>query len=91
MIKFLIKSTNELRLETKTDVDDFHREIEQQAADNGFTLSSWNETLKEKKQQGEIVEEYYIVKYTFSFNDPKEPERGSKNVEYEFYSAADLL
>lgn len=83
MIKYLIKSTNELRLETKDEVDEFHKIIAKQAEDHDYTLSAWSETKKEKKSKGEILEEWYIVKYTFVFNDPKDPERALKNLTYE--------
>ena len=82
MVKFLIKATNEYRVETKEDADALHKQIEEEATDNGWTLSGWNETYKTRKAQGEIVEEWYICKSTVVFNDPKEPEDALRNIDY---------
>lgn len=83
MIKWLIKSTNEVRIETKTDVDIFHKEVEQQAEAMGATLSSWSEAQKQKTAKGEVLEEWYIVKYVFVFNNPKDPEKPLRSVSYD--------
>ena len=88
MIKWLIKSQNEFRLETMTDVEEFHKEMQKKAADEGYTLSSFSWTKREKKQGGEIVDEWYIVKVAFIFNDAKEPENQFSKVEYPNYSAS---
>lgn len=82
MIKFLIKSTNELRVETKDEADVLHKQIQKEAEDNGYTLSAWSETIKEKKSKGEVIDSWVIVKYTFIFNDPKEPEKPLSSIEY---------
>lgn len=82
MIKYLIKSTNEFRVETMDDVEIFHKELQKKAADEGYTLSnfSWKECyLKEK---GEIVDTYYQCKYTFTFNELKDPAEPWNNVNY---------
>lgn len=82
MIKWLIKSANEVRIETKTDVDIFHKEIEQQAEELGATLGTWSETQKQKTSKGEVLEEWYIVKYTLVFNSAKDPETPLRNIEF---------
>lgn len=83
MIKYLIKSTNEIRVETKDEADDLHKMLTKEAEEKDFTLAAWSETKKEKKAKGEIVEEWYIVKYTFIFNDAKDPERPLKSINYD--------
>lgn len=85
MIKYLIKSTNEVRLATKEEADALHKELEKEAEDNGYTLAAWSETKKEKKAQGEIVDEWMICKWTFQFNDPKEPIMAYNDINYNFY------
>ena len=40
------------------------------------------ETKKEKKSGGEVVEEWYIVKYTLTFNDAKDPEWPMFSIKY---------
>lgn len=82
MIKWLIKSQNEFRLETMSDVEEFHKEMQRKAADEGYTLSSFSWIKREKKQGGEIVDEWYIVKVAFVFNDAKEPENQFSKVDY---------
>lgn len=82
MIKYLIKSTNELRIETKSEVDEFHEKLQAEAADLNCRVTSWQEAEKQKKAGGEVVDEWFIVKYTLTFNDPKDPEIPLKSIEY---------
>ena len=82
MLKYLIKSTNEIRVETKDEAEALHQQVNEKAVDNNWTLSSWSETKKEKKSGGEVVEEWYIVKYTLTFNDAKDPEWPMRSIEY---------
>lgn len=82
MLKYLIKSTNEIRVETKDEAEFLHQQVNEEAMDNNWTLASWSETKKEKKSGGEIIEEWYIVKYTLTFNDAKDPERPMRSIEY---------
>lgn len=89
MIKYLIKATNEYRVETKDDADALHKQIEEEATNNGWTLSGWNEAYKTRKAQGEIVEEWFICKSTVIFNDAKEPENALKNISYNMFSSAE--
>lgn len=82
MIKYLCKSTQEIRVETKEDADELHQQFEKEANENGYVLSAWTETLKERKQKGEIVESWYYCKATFVFNDQKEPVYALNHVDY---------
>ncbi len=82
MIKYLIKATNEYRVETKEDADTLHKQLEEEAADNGWTLSGWSETYKNRKSQGEIIEEWFICKSVVVFNDAKEPTNALKDIQY---------
>lgn len=82
MIKFLIKATNEYRVETKEDADTLHKQIEEEATNNGWVLSGWTETYKNRKSQGEIVEEWFVCKSTVIFNDVKEPDSPLRNIDY---------
>lgn len=85
MIKYLIKATNEYRVETKEDADALHKQIEEEATSNGWVLSGWTETYKTKKSQGEIIEEWYICKSIIVFNDAKEPEFPLRNIDYNMF------
>jgi hypothetical protein len=82
MIKSLIKATNEIRVETESDADLFHKELQEKAEEIGCTLSTFTKTLRQKKSKGEVIEEYYQIKYTYVFNDIKDPETYLKNIEY---------
>lgn len=74
MLHFLIKSTNEMRVETMDDVERFHKELQEVARKDGFTLSSFSWSERVEKEKGEVIGVYYLVKYTYVFNDLKNPE-----------------
>lgn len=74
-VKYLLKTTEEFRLFSLEDVKDFHKSLEQDAADQGYTLSSFTWTLKEVKEKGEVIDDYYVVKATKFFDDAKAPEQ----------------
>lgn len=82
MIKFLVKATNEYRVETKEDADALHKQIEEEATNNGWVLSGWTEAYKTRKSQGEIVEEWFVCKSTVVFNDVKEPNLPLRSIDY---------
>lgn len=82
MIKSLIKATNEVRVETESDADEFHKQLQKEAEENGCILSTFTKTLRQKKSKGEVIEEYYQIKYTYVFNDIKEPESYLLNINY---------
>ncbi len=82
MLKALIKSTNEVRLETIEDVKTYQEMMRKEANDNNFQLATYSWTEKYTKSGGEIVETYYQVKYTFVFNDLKSPETYLNSIKY---------
>ena len=82
MIKNLLKATIEYRLNTKEDVDKFHKQCEQEAYDVGYTLTAWTETFKETKVKGEVIDNFYIIKATFVFDNAKEPINNFTGVEF---------
>ena len=82
MIQYLIQSQNTIRVETKEDANALHAQYEKYASDNGFVLSAWSQTLKERKSQGEVIESYYLCKVTLVFNDAKDPDVLLSSVDY---------
>lgn len=74
MIKWLIKSQNEFRLETMSDVEAFHKQLQKEAEEGGYTLTSFSWAEKTIKEKGEVVDTFFQVKTVFSFNVLKEPE-----------------
>ena len=89
MLKSLIKATNEVRVETEEEADQFHKELQQKAEKIGCILSTFTKTLRQKKSKGEVIDEYYQIKYTYVFNDIKEPYSYLKNIEYNITNSAE--
>ncbi len=89
MLKSLIKATNEVRVETEEEADQFHKELQQEAEKIGCILSTFTKTLRQKKSKGEVIDEYYQIKYTYVFNDIKEPYTYLKNIEYNMTNSAE--
>ena len=82
MIKYLIKSTNEIRVESEEDANELHRFYEKFAHDNDYILNSWTQTLRTKKSGGEIVESWFICKVVLVFNDAKTPDIPLDTIEF---------
>lgn len=82
MMKNLLKAVTEYRVETKEDADTLHKEFEEEAHNNRYTLSAWTETYKETKAKGEVIETYYVCKATFVFDNAKEPINNFTSVEF---------
>ncbi len=73
MRHFVIKNTAEYRIDTIDEVVKFRDELQTQAAQDSYSLSAFGYSEKLIKEKGEVVDSYYVVKATFSINDPKEP------------------
>lgn len=82
MIKYLIKSVNEFRIETMDDVEEFHKQLQAKAEDEGFTLGSFAWSEKTVKEKGDVVDTYYQVKAQFVFNILRDPEYPLKDIEF---------
>lgn len=82
MIKYLIKSTNEIRVEDENDANELHRFYEKFAHDNDYILNSWTQTLRTKKSQGEIIESWFVCKVVLVFNEAKAPEIPLDNIDF---------
>lgn len=82
MIKYLIKNTAEIRVESEEEANALHKEYEDFAHDNGYILNSWTQTYRTKKSGGEIVSEWFICKVVLIFNDAKEPAIPLDNIDF---------
>lgn len=82
MIKYLIKNTAEIRVESEEDANALHKEYEDFAHDNGYILNSWTQTYRTKKSGGEIIAEWFICKAVLIFNDAKEPNIPLEDIEF---------
>lgn len=72
--KFLLKTTEEYWLSDLVTVESFHKELQQDAIDQGYQLTAFAYTEKPIKEGKEVVDSYFIVKATKVFDDAKEPE-----------------
>ena len=72
--KFLLKTTEEYWLSDLVTVESFHNELQQDAIDQDYQLTSFAYTEKPIKEGKEVVDSYFIVKVTKVFDDAKEPE-----------------
>jgi len=86
MIKYLLKTTEEYRLETVEDVKAFHKKLQQDAIDQGYTLSSFGYTQKSTTARGEIIDEWCVVKVIKIFQKDKEPETALNKITYEAFN-----
>lgn len=78
MANYLIKTTEEHRADSEAEAAAL---INAAKADNRYLLSKYSSVKKERKQKGEIIDEYYMVTLVKVFDDPKEP-CGEATVEY---------
>lgn len=70
MSRYLIKTTEYYRVDTVSEVEDFHVELKNNA---NFMLDSFGYKQKEVKQKGEVVDEYCYVTVKKIFTDEKYP------------------
>lgn len=74
MIKWLCKNTAEYRLETLSDVEQFHKDLQKACEYEDYNLTAFSWTEKTTKAGGEDLEVYFVVKATYVFNTAKDPE-----------------
>lgn len=78
MAKYLISVTETYRVDTETEAAKI---IEEAKVDGKYVLSKYSSVKKERKQKGEIVDEWYKLTLTKVFDNEKEPV-GSATIEY---------
>ena len=78
MAKYLIKTTEEHRADSEREAAEL---IEAAKKDDRYALAKYSSVHKERKQKGEVVDEYFIVTLVKVFDDAKEP-CGEASVEY---------
>ena len=70
-MKYLIKSVETYRVETDTEAAQI---IEEAKKDNRYSLIKYESVHKEKKQKGEVIDEWYRVTLHKVFNNEAEPD-----------------
>ena len=70
MFEYLINTTEIYRVDTEKEATDL---INKAKSAHEYDLAKYSSTKKERKQKGEIVDEWYQVTLVKRFNDEKEP------------------
>ena len=78
MSKYLISVTETYRVDTEAEAAVL---IDEAKKDNKYDLKKYTSQKKERKQKGEVVDEWHQVVLTKIFDDEKEP-IGAASVEY---------
>ena len=79
MSKYLVSTTEVYRVDSEAEAKEL---IEQAKVAPEYGLAKYTSEYKERKQKGEVIDEYYKVTLVKKFNDEKEPE-ASVTVMYE--------
>lgn len=79
MAKYLLNTTEVYRVENERDADALIAAAKQS---NKYEVKKSISEKKEKKVKGEVVEEWYKVSITKSFNEEKDPVYGGIDVTY---------
>lgn len=86
-IKYLLKTTETYRLETLSDVEEFHDKLKEDAEEQGYQLVGFSYTNKEKKEKGEVVDEWCLVKVIKQFNEEKDPFTPLRHIAYDNFDS----
>lgn len=70
MSKYLTTTTEVYRVDSENEAAEL---INEAKASNKWMLQKYSSVKKEKKKNGEIIDEYYLVSLVKQFNDVKEP------------------
>ena len=70
MFEYLINTTEIYRVDTEKEATDL---INKAKSAHEYDLAKYSSTKKERKQKGEIVDEWYQVTLVKKFNDEKDP------------------
>ena len=79
MSKYLLKVDETYRADTEAEAAQI---INDAKTDSRFTLSKYSSVKRERKQKGEIIDEWIRVSLTKTFDDEKEP-ANQVNVSYD--------
>ena len=58
----LLKVTEEYRAESEQEVKEMNEQFKEKAKTEGYVLSAFSYTKKEKKTKGEVIDDGYLVK-----------------------------
>lgn len=69
-MRYLVKTTETYRLQDEKEVENFLADLK---ADSSFELVKYSSVKKERKQKGEVIDEWIQFTVTKAFNEEKEP------------------
>lgn len=56
------KRTDEIRVNTEEEAKTLIEKFKEKSINEGYEITSYTSTLKEKKSKGEVIDSYYLVK-----------------------------
>ena len=65
-MKYLCEVTEKYRVDSESEAKAF---IEEQKQNNAYSMKKYSSELKERKQKGEVVDQWYQVTLVKTFND----------------------
>lgn len=82
MIQYLLKTTEEIMVDTEVDVDSLQDFLKRDAEEQNYIIKTFSYEKKVRKTKGEEDEEYYKCKVVKLFNSEKYPDLPLRKVVY---------
>ena len=82
MIQYLLKTTEEIMVDTEVDVDSLQDFLKRDAEEQNYIIKTFSYEKKVRKLKGEDDEEYYKCKVVKLFNSEKYPDLPLRKVVY---------
>ena len=82
MIQHLLKTTEEIMVDTEVDVDSLQDFLKRDAEEQNYIIKTFSYEKKVRKMKGEEDEEYYKCKVVKLFNSEKYPDLPLRKVLY---------
>lgn len=82
MIQYLLKTTEEIMVDTEVDVDSLQDFLKRDAEEQNYIIKTFSYEKKTRKMKGEEDEEYYKCKVVKLFNSEKYPDLPLRKVLY---------
>lgn len=82
MIQYLLKTTEEIMVDTEVDVDSLQDFLKRDAEEQNYVIKTFSYEKKVRKMKGEEDEEYFKCKVVKLFNSEKYPDLPLRKVVY---------
>ena len=82
MIQYLLKTTEEIMVDTEVDVDSLQDFLKRDAEEQNYVIKTFSYEKKVRKMKGEEDEEYYKCKVVKLFNSEKYPDLPLRKILY---------